>query len=67
MSRWLNDLLIAEALGMDLVDLAADKAHEAAAFGMLGQDAARLVADAPGCPAWYVSWWRSWASRGARP
>jgi hypothetical protein len=67
MSRWTNDMLIAEALGYGLVDYAADRAQEAACFGMLDQDAARLVADAPGCPAWYVTWWRSWASRGARP
>jgi hypothetical protein len=67
MSRWTNDLLIAEAIGCGLIDYAADRAHYGAAFGMLGQEAARLVADAPGCPAWYVTWWRSWAASRANP
>ena len=60
--------LIAEALGFGLVDYAADVALEAASFGMLGQDAARSVADYSGCPERFRDWWRVWAaSRGARP
>lgn len=67
MSTWVRTVTIAEALAMGLVDVAAAMAHEAAAFGLLARESARAVADAPGCPAWYLRWWKDWASRGARP
>lgn len=67
MSTWVRTVTIAEALAMGLVDVAADMAHEAACFNLLARDSARAVADAPGCPAWYVTWWRSWAASRAKP